>query len=90
VRLRRRHRSLSRSDAVCPTLLLDGQVDVDGVAFSSAPDAATAIVSKHTNGWWFFLTDQTSRYSLQKVRGDYVNAMAVDVDDDETDDEDDE
>jgi hypothetical protein len=53
-------------------------------------DAATAIVGKHMNGWWFFLTDQASRHSLQRVRRDYVSAMAVDVDDDEPDDDDDE
>jgi Protein of unknown function (DUF1524)/Restriction Enzyme Adenine Methylase Associated len=70
------------------TLLQDGQVEVDGVAFSSASDAAKVIVGKRTNGWSFFLTDQASRQSLQKVRRDYVNAMAVDVDDDEPDDED--
>jgi len=68
------------------TLLQDGQVDVDGVPFSSASDAAHAIVGKRTNGWWFFLTDQASRRSLQRVRRDYVNAMAVDVEDDEPDD----
>ena len=69
------------------TLLQDGQVDVDGVAFSSASDAASAIVGKRTNGWWFFLTDQASRRSLlQRVRRDYVNAMAVDVEDEPDDD----
>ena len=72
------------------TLLQDGQVEVDGVAFSSASDAASAIVGKRTNGWWFFLTDQASRRSLQRVRRDYVNAMAVDVEDDDPDDEGDE
>jgi hypothetical protein len=41
------------------TLLQDGQVEVDGVVFSSASDAASAIVAKKTNGWSFFLTDQT-------------------------------
>jgi hypothetical protein len=61
------------------TLLQDGQVDVDGVTFSSASDAASAIVGKKTNGWSFFLTDQTPRRTLQRVRRDYVNAMAVDV-----------
>jgi Restriction Enzyme Adenine Methylase Associated len=69
------------------TLLQDGQVEVDGVAFSSASDAAAAIVGKKTNGWSFFLTDQASRRSLQRVRRDYVNAMAVDVEDDEPDDD---
>jgi hypothetical protein len=72
------------------TLLQDGQVDIDGVTFSNASDAATAIVGKHTNGWWFFLTDQASRKSLQRVRHDYVTAMAVDVDDEVEDDEGDE
>jgi hypothetical protein len=65
-------------------------VDVDGVAFSSASDAASAIVGKRKNGWWFFLTDQASRHSLQRVWRDYVNAMAVDVEDDEADDDEDE
>jgi Restriction Enzyme Adenine Methylase Associated len=72
------------------TLLPDGQVEVDGVTFSNASDAANAIVGKRTNGWWFFLTDQASRQSLRRVRDDYVSAMAVDVDVDEPDDDDDE
>jgi GNAT superfamily N-acetyltransferase len=72
------------------TLLQDGHVEVDGVAFSSASDAAEAIVGKRTNGWWFFLTDQASRHSLQRVRRDYVNAMAVDLEDDEPEDDGDE
>jgi hypothetical protein len=70
-------------------LLLDGQVDVDGIAFSSASDAASAIVGKKTNGWSFFLTDQASRRSLRQVRRDYVNAM-VDVEDELEDDDGDE
>ena len=72
------------------TLLQDGQVEVDGVAYSSASDAANAIAGKRTNGWWFFLTDQASRQTLRRVRHDYVNAMAVDVEDDEADDDEDE
>lgn len=77
------------SDKVA-TLLPDGQVEVEGVAYASPSDAATAVVGKRTGGWWFFLTDQASRTSLRKIRRDYVNAMAVDEDDDEPDDEDDE
>jgi len=72
------------------TLLQDGQVDVDGATFSSASDAASTIVGKKTNGWWFFLTDQASRRTLQRVRRDYVNAMAVDVEDELEDDDGDE
>jgi hypothetical protein len=65
-------------------------VEVDSEAFSSASDAANAIVGKRTNGWSFFLTDQASRKSLTGVRRDYVNAMAVDVEDEEPDDDGDE
>jgi hypothetical protein len=72
------------------TLLHDGQVEVDGVAFASPSDAASVIAGHQTNGWAFFLTDQTSRRSLRAVRRDYVNAMAVDVEDDEPDDDGDE
>jgi Protein of unknown function DUF262/Protein of unknown function (DUF1524)/Restriction Enzyme Adenine Methylase Associated len=72
------------------TLLSDGQVEVDGVAFPNPTDAASAITGKRTNGWAFFLTDQASRHSLRTVRRDYVSAMAVDVEDDEPDDDGDE
>jgi len=71
------------------TLLVDGQVEVDGVAYASPTDAATVVAGKRTGGWWFFLTDQSSRTSLRKTRQDYVNAMAVDEEDDEPDDDDD-
>jgi hypothetical protein len=71
------------------TLLADGQVEVDGVNYASPSDAARAIVGKSTNGWSFFLTDQASRRSLRKVRIDYINAMAVDAEDDDGSDEDD-
>jgi hypothetical protein len=70
------------------TLLPDGKVEVDGVAYASPSEAATAVAGKRTGGWWFFLTDQASRTSLRKIRRDYVNAMAVDEEDDEPDDDD--
>lgn len=72
------------------TLLPDGKIEVDGTAFANATEAATAIVGKRTNGWGFFLTDQLTERSLRSVRRDYVDAMAVDADDDEQDDDGDE
>jgi hypothetical protein len=72
------------------TLLQDGQIEVDGVAFATPFDAACSITGTRTNGWSFFLTDQASRRSLGNVRRDYVNAMAVDAEDDEPDEEGDE
>ena len=71
------------------TLLSDGRLEVDGVAYESPSPAASKIVGYHMNGWAFFLTDQSSRRSLRNVRRDYVDAMAVDAEDDEPDDEDD-
>lgn len=76
------------SDKVA-TLLPDGQVEVDGVAYASPSEAASAIAGKRIGGWWFFLTDQASRTSLRKIRRDYVNAMAVDEEDDEPEEDDD-
>ena len=69
------------------TLLPDGRIEVNGVAFSSPSEAASAIAGHPTNGWWFFLIDQATKRSLRAVRRDYVSAMAVDVDDDESEDD---
>jgi Protein of unknown function DUF262/Protein of unknown function (DUF1524)/Restriction Enzyme Adenine Methylase Associated len=79
-----RRKKYSHKGAV---LLPDGRVEVDAVAFPNPFTAATSIVGKRTNGWWFFLTDQASKRSLRDVRRDYVDAMAVDAEDDEADDE---
>lgn len=76
------------SDKVA-TLLSDGRVELDGVAYDSPSPAASKIVGHHTNGWGFFLIDQSSQRSLRNVRRDYVDAMAVDAEDDEPDDDDD-
>jgi hypothetical protein len=71
------------------TLLPDGKLEVDGVSYASPSDAAKAIAGKRTNGWWFFLTDQNTKVSLRDIRRDYIDAMAVDAEDDEADQEDD-
>jgi hypothetical protein len=72
------------------TLLPDGRIEVDGTAFASPSEAATAITGHPTNGWWFFLVDQASRRSLRTVRRDYLNQLALELDDDEAEDDDDE
>jgi hypothetical protein len=71
------------------TLLSDGRVEVDAVAYDGPSSAASNIVGHHTNGWGFFMTDQTSGRTLRTVRRDYVDAMSVDAEDDEPDDDDD-
>jgi len=72
------------------TLLPDGRIEVDGVAYSSPSDAAKSITGKRTNGWAFFLIDQASDVSLRQVRRNYIDAMAVDAEEDEPDQEGDE
>jgi hypothetical protein len=69
------------------TLLPDGQIDVDGTVFATPSRAAGAITGKPTNGWWFLLVDQVSRRSLRRVRRDYVDTLAVDVEDEEGEDD---
>ena len=71
------------------TLLPDGRVDVDGIAFPTPSSAAVSMKDKPTNGWWFFLVDQESRRSLGRVRREYIDTLPVDVEDEEGDDEDD-
>lgn len=71
-------------------LLPDGRVEVDGVAYAGPSEAARAIAGKRVGGWSFFLTDQTTRRSLQTVRRDYVDEMAVDVEDEDADEDGDE
>ena len=68
-------------------LLPDGRLDVGGSVYSSPSEAAKSITGTATNGWWFFLIDQQSRRSLRDVRTEYLESIAADVDEDETDDE---
>ena len=72
------------------SLRTDGQLELDGKVFSSPSNAASYLTGHHTNGWWFFLTDRPGTPSLRTLRREYVNTMAVDVEDDEPDNEADE
>lgn len=69
------------------TLLADGRIEIDDKLFNAPSQAATYIVGHAVNGWWFFLTGQPSGASLRRLRREYVNEMAVDVEDDESDGE---
>lgn len=69
------------------TLLPDGRLDVQGSIYSSPSEAAKAITGTSTNGWWFFLTDQQKRRSLKDLRLEYLESMAVDIEDEDQDDD---
>ena len=67
------------------TLLPDGKL----IRFRSEgpTEAASYIAGKRIRGWWFFIVDQASKRSLRDVRRDYIETMAVDADDDESDED---
>jgi uncharacterized protein DUF1524/RAMA domain-containing protein len=69
------------------TLLPDGRLDIRGIVYLNPSAAAKAITGKATNGWWFFLVDQQSRRSLREVRREYLESLAVDVEEDDAGDE---
>jgi hypothetical protein len=68
-------------------LLLDGRIEIGGSIYSSPSEAAKVVAGGIRNGWSFFLVDKAARRSLNDVRLDYLESIAVDVDDEDTDDE---
>jgi Protein of unknown function DUF262/Protein of unknown function (DUF1524)/Restriction Enzyme Adenine Methylase Associated len=69
------------------TLLPDGRVDVDGSTFATPAGAAASMTGKPTHGMSFFLVDQASRRTLKDVWRDYIEGLAVDVEEDEAEDD---
>ncbi|MEQ1759424.1 MAG: DUF262 domain-containing protein [Vicinamibacterales bacterium] len=85
------YRRRKKSPEQAAILLPDGRIEANGVQYSSPSEAASAIRGVSTNGWWFFLVQQTPRRSLKDVWREYVDSLSVDlVDDDGDDDGDDE
>ena len=70
------------------TLLQDGQIDVDGKTFDKPSAAAAAIAGKRRDGMWFFLVE--GKRSLRDVWREYVDALAVDVADEDSENGDEE
>jgi hypothetical protein len=62
------------------TVLPDGRIDVDGIAYSSPSGAATAITGKNENGWDFFHLDPGSKRSLSDLWHEYVDQTSTEVD----------
>ena len=71
------------------TVLVDGQIDVDGVLFQSPSEAAKALSGGPMNGWWFFLVDRETKKSLKTVRREYLDQLQEADDEVDSDDEDD-
>jgi hypothetical protein len=67
------------------TLLADGRIEMNGIQYSRPSEAASVITGNSTNGWWFFLVQQSPRRSLKDVWRQYVDSLAVDADDEADD-----
>ncbi|MCL4867291.1 MAG: DUF1524 domain-containing protein, partial [Gemmatimonadales bacterium] len=80
------------------TVLPDGRLDVDGVAYETPTGAARAIIGKkaHINAWRWFLLGPDTKRTLSDLWHEYVDQMSSDADeadapeDDEDGDTDDE
>jgi hypothetical protein len=74
------------------TVLADGRIDVDGVAFDSPSAAAGAIAQSSENGWRYFLVGSPTGPQLRELLLEYETQVSADLEgagDDEDDDEDD-
>jgi hypothetical protein len=71
---------------VAATLLPDGRIDVAGSVYATPSTAASAMVGKHENGWWFFLVDPASKRSLTDLRRDYRRSLQDDSDGEDDED----
>lgn len=71
------------------TLLADGRIELNGRQYDSPSMAAVALTGHATNGWWFFLVQQSPRKALKDVWREYVDSLAVDAEDEDDDELDD-
>ena len=70
------------------TVLSDGALDVDGVRCSTPSGASYAVSGTSENGWWFWLVDPKCKRSLHDIWREYVDERDVDVEDEDTPDDD--
>lgn len=66
-------------------VLSDGRIEWNGQFFNNPSLAAKAMTGSSVNGWYFFLVDPKKKKHLNRVRIDYLEAIAADPepDDDE-------
>ena len=69
------------------TVLSDGALDVDGIRYSTPSGASRAVSGTSENGWRFWLVDPKSKRSLSDLWREYVDQRDVDVEDDDSPDD---
>lgn len=72
------------------TVLSDGRIEVEGVIYEKPSPAASAMVGRGVNGWYFFLVDREKKRSLGDVFREYRESMAVEGEDVDAEDAEDE
>ena len=71
------------------TVLSDGALDVDGNRYSTPSGASRAVSGTSENGWPFWLVDPKSKRSLNDIWREYIDQRDVDVEDDDSPDDED-
>lgn len=62
----------------------DGTIFVNGKRFDSPSPAAREVTKKQSEpGWWFWVTDLQTLYSLADAREEYLDSLGLVVDDDD-------
>lgn len=73
------------------TVLSDGRIDVDGVAYDFPSAAAGAIAQSSENGWRYFVVGSPTGPQLRELLGEYEAQVSADLegagDEDEDDDD---
>ena len=62
------------------TVLADGKLDVDGVAYDTPSGAARAISGYPINGWSYFRLERGGKRSLSSLYEEYVDSASIDAD----------
>jgi hypothetical protein len=63
-------------------ILPDGQVELNGKAYTSLSAAGRAATKQSKNGWYFWCIDPEGETSLRDVRRQYVDSLGIDEADD--------
>lgn len=59
------------AEAHYATVLENGRLEVNGVAYGSPSGAAKALLGRESNGWWWWLVDHEDKVSLSDVWNEY-------------------
>lgn len=71
-------------------VLPDGRLGMGDTAFAAPSELAAKLVGHKKNGWEFFRVGSSNGRLLKAFRREYIDAMAVDADDEDLDDDGDE